>query len=257
MSPGRPSLSLSWLGHATVVLDFDGVRLLTDPLLRPNVGLLRRIGPLPDPDLWRDPDAVLISHLHHDHAEVASLRLVGGVPVLTGPANAVWVRRRVDAHCPDLGDDWYDVGHGVGVRLVRADHTARPMPHRPNDAHGHLVRDGSTTVWFAGDTSLYQEMADLPGLAGGRIDVALVPIGGWGPKLSPGHMGPVEAAEACGMVRPAAVLPIHHGTLHPPRMGGPWIHRALEEFREVLPRRCPDTTLLEVPAGGTVTWPEP
>jgi L-ascorbate metabolism protein UlaG (beta-lactamase superfamily) len=253
--PAPAALSISWLGHATVVLDFDGVRVLTDPLLRDNVGLLRRVGPLPEPDLWRDPDIVLISHLHHDHAEVSSLRLVPGVPVLTGAANAAWVRRRLGVECPDPGDDWYAVGHGVEVRLVRADHTARPMPHRPNDAHGHLVRDRSTAVWFAGDTSLYPEMADLPKLAGGAIDVALVPIGGWGPKLSPGHMGPAEAVEACAMVRPTAVLPIHHGTLHPPRMGGPWVHKALAEFRELLPATCPDVALLDVPPGGTVTWP--
>src|SRR5262245_42195434 len=102
--PGPAPLSISWLGHATAVLDFDGVRVLTDPLLRDNVGLLRRVGPLPDPDLWRDPDVVLISHLHHDHAEVSSLRLVPGVPVLTGAANAPWVRRRLGVECPDPGD---------------------------------------------------------------------------------------------------------------------------------------------------------
>jgi len=266
---------LTWLGHATVLIEMDGVRLLTDPLLGRHAGMLRRLGPRPDPRAWRDPDAVLISHLHLDHADLPSLRRVRAAPVLTGPANARWVTRRVGSPVADLADGaWTAVRRsvalgteaadgspatgGVEVRLVRADHGARPMPHRPNDSDGHLVRGEHGIVWFAGDTSLYDEMADLPTLAGGEIDVALLPIAGWGPRLSPGHMGPTEAVEACRRVRPRAVLPIHHGTLYPPGFaawGLAWVHRPLEQFREELAQRCPDTTLLDAPPGGSVSWP--
>ncbi len=85
-------LSIAWIGHSTVMLDLDGVRLLTDPLLRRHAWLLRRRFPAPAPDLWRDPDAVLISHLHHDHAELASLMMLPRVPVLTADENAGWLR---------------------------------------------------------------------------------------------------------------------------------------------------------------------
>ncbi|MGH3329989.1 MAG: MBL fold metallo-hydrolase, partial [Nocardioidaceae bacterium] len=61
-------LRLAWLGHSTVVIDMDGVRILTDPLLRRNAGLLRRRAAGPDPSHWTGSDAVLLSHLHHDHA---------------------------------------------------------------------------------------------------------------------------------------------------------------------------------------------
>ena len=91
--------------------------------------------------------------------------------------------------------EWESLGR-VDVRLVRADHHHRPMPHRPNDAHGHLVRGRSATVWVAGDTSLHPEMADLPRQAGRAGDVAVVPVWGWGPRLSAGHMHPGQAAEA-------------------------------------------------------------
>ncbi|MEO7982295.1 MAG: MBL fold metallo-hydrolase [Sporichthyaceae bacterium] len=86
-------MQLRWLGHSTVVLDLGGARLLTDPLLTPHVGLLRRRGPALDPESWRGTSAVLRSHLHHDHAHVRSLRRVGGVPVATGGSNVRWLRR--------------------------------------------------------------------------------------------------------------------------------------------------------------------
>jgi L-ascorbate metabolism protein UlaG (beta-lactamase superfamily) len=80
------------------------------------------------------------------------------------------------------------------------------MPHRPNDANGHLLRAPEGTIWVAGDTSLYDGIADLPTLAGRRVDLAVVPIGGWGSRLSGGHMGPQEAAQACAMVRARAAV---------------------------------------------------
>ena len=205
---------------------------------------------------------MLVSHLHHDHADLASLRLVRDAVVLTGPANARWVARRTGAVGPDLGDGgWHRVGGpvddsaGLDVRLVRADHGARPMPHRPNESHGHLLRAAGGVVWFAGDTSLHSEMEALPELAGRPIDLALVPIGGWGPRLSPGHLGPAEAVEACRRVRPRAVLPIHYGTLYPPGFaarGLAWLHRPLVDFRRLLAQDCPATRLLEASPGQSV-----
>src|SRR5512133_1348136 len=193
--------TLTWLGHSTVVLDIDGARVLTDPLLRRHAGLLRRQGPPPVPAAWQGPDVVLLSHLHHDHAEVTSLRLLGGVPLMSHPDNARWLRRHRLAPVLPLRDGWTPVAPGVEVRQVPAVHAHRPMPHRPNAANGHLVRGPSGTAWIAGDTELYPEMEALPGLAGGPIDVAVVPVWGWGPRLSGGHLSPQDAARAVAMAR--------------------------------------------------------
>ncbi|MCL2850241.1 MAG: MBL fold metallo-hydrolase, partial [Micrococcales bacterium] len=194
---------VTWLGHASVVLDLDGTRVLTDPLLRRHAGVLRRRGAAPAPHLWSAPDAVLISHLHHDHAETGSLRMVPGAPVVSAEANTSWLRDHQVSGAVGLGDDqWWTVpGSHVQVRLVPAVHGHRPMPHRPNAATGFVVRTPTTTVWFAGDTERYPQMADLAQMAGGPVDLALVPVGGWGPRLSGGHMDPVQAAQAvaaCG-----------------------------------------------------------
>lgn len=254
-----PGITLSWLGHATVVLDVDGVRLVADPLLRRHNGVLRRRGPQPQPEAWRDPDAVLLSHLHHDHAEVASLRMLGAAPVLTAVENATWVERHGLVGRGLAAGEWAPVGGGqVAVRLVPALHRSRPMPHRPNAAHGHLVRGQSGVVWVAGDTGLYPEMEELAALAGAPIDLAVVPIGGWGPRLSAGHMGPTEAAAACRTTGAHAAVPVHWRTLHVP--GGSdrprgWMDAPGPLFAEAVAREAPSCRAVVLDVGGSVTLP--
>ncbi|HEY0217288.1 MAG TPA: MBL fold metallo-hydrolase [Cellulomonas sp.] len=245
-----PGLRLRWLGHATVVLDLGGTRLLTDPLLRPHAGLLRRHGDAPRRADWTGAAAVLVSHLHHDHAEIGSLRLLGDVPVVTAPANARWLAGHGVPGAVGLAessdraegteDAWWSVpGTEVRVRAVAAVHGHRPMPHRPNAAQGFLVVAPGVRVWFAGDTAPYPEMRHLPDLAGGPIDLALLPVGGWGPRLSGGHMDPVQAAEVCAVVGVRRAVPIHWGTLHAPasrRLPPGWMDRAGPAFAAALGR---------------------
>lgn len=245
----------TWLGHASVLLDIGGVRILTDPLLRPRLGPLRRRHDLPLHRHVDDVDAVLLSHLHHDHADLPSLRRLGQVPVVTDPANLPWL----DKHRLGIGDAtsdaWHPLAPGVDVLLVRADHEARPMPHRPNGATGMLVRGGGVVVWFAGDTSLHPDMGQLPDLAGAPVDLALLPVGGWGPRLSPGHMGPREAAEAAVRSGARHVVPIHYGTLHPtgwPTSRLSWTTDPGHRFAADLAEVC-DATALVPEVGGAVT----
>ncbi|WP_353848672.1 MBL fold metallo-hydrolase [Cellulomonas sp.] len=227
-APGAAwEVTVRWLGHASVVLDLPvpdertsgtrRVRVLTDPLLRRHAGLLRRRGGAPRSEDWGDADAVLVSHLHHDHAELGSLELVPDVPVVTAPSNAHWLRHHgVRAVGVAEGAWWQVPGAPVWVRPVTAVHGHRPMPHRPNAAVGFLVVAPSARVWFAGDTAPFAQMAELTELAGGPIDLALVPAGGWGPRLSGGHMDPVQAAHAVEVVGASTAVPVHWGTLHAP-----------------------------------------
>ncbi|GAA3216181.1 MBL fold metallo-hydrolase [Oerskovia jenensis] len=271
-----PGWRVTWLGHSSVVLDVrtpgGHVRIVTDPLLRRHAGLLRRRGVRPA-EVWRGADAVLLSHLHHDHAELGSLRLLGDVPILTAPANARWLRSKglagVGLGAGPEHDDrplagpvpgrprvpppgpvreehgaWHDVGAHVRVHLTPAVHGHRPMPHRPNAAVGHLVQSDGRTVWAVGDTEAYPGMAHLPALAGGPIDVVLVPVAGWGPRLSGGHLGPVEAARVCASVGARVAIPVHWGTLHTP--GGQnlprgWMDHAGLAFAAAVRRWSPGT----------------
>jgi L-ascorbate metabolism protein UlaG (beta-lactamase superfamily) len=249
------AISITWLGHATVVLELGGARMVTDPLLRAHAGPLWRRQPAPPSRLWHAVDAVLLSHLHHDHADLPSLRMLGQVPILTSPRNAAWLRRRGLQGVPL--DDWAAVGEAgeVAVRSVPAVHHSRRMPHRPNDVQGHLVRSAAGAVWLAGDTSLYDGMRDLPSWAGvDRLDLAVVPIGGWGPRLSPGHMGPEEAAEACARTGARVAVPVHWGTFHVPPTGlfGDWMDRPADAFAEALQRTAPGCRLARLRPGENV-----
>lgn len=253
-------IDVTWLGHSTAVLDLDGVRLVADPLLRRHNGILRRRGGQPSRRAWAGADAVLLSHLHHDHAEVPSLKLFPGVPVLTAPGNATWVSGKGLDGRGLADEEWFPLGAGgqVEVRLVRAVHHSRPMPHRPNAANGHLVRGPSGIAWLAGDTDLYDEMSVLPRLAGGVIDVALVPVGGWGPRLSAGHMGPDQAAIACRLAAARCAVPVHWKTLHVPAgriLPRGWMDAAGPRFVEALAREAPDCRAVQLELGGSVSIP--
>ncbi|MGN8246374.1 MBL fold metallo-hydrolase [Cellulomonas soli] len=247
--PGGTAV-VRWLGHASTVLDLDGVRVLTDPLLREHAGLLRRRGAAPVREHWQDPDVVLVSHLHHDHAELGSLRQLGDAPVLSAPANAHWLRGHGVRGAVGVHDEhWWSPpsspgapGSALRVRVVPAVHGHRPMPHRPNSANGFLLDSPSLTVWFAGDTEPYASMASLPALLGRPIDLALVPVGGWGPRLSGGHMDPVQAAQVCASVGVRAAIPVHWGTLHAPasrRLPPGWMDRGGRAFAHAMTRLAP------------------
>ena len=261
MSDEHRTDGVTWLGHATCVIDLGGVRLVTDPLLGRHAGVLRRRDALaPEPGHWRGSAAALVSHLHHDHAHLASLRSVGAV-ALSAPANAHWLETHgVPAHHLGPQEWWSPAGAThVRVRTVPAVHGHRPMPHRPNATTGFVVVsevEGRTTrVWFAGDTEAFPEMAHLADLAGGPLDLALVPIGGWGPRLSGGHLDPVQAARVCRTVGAVRAVPIHWGTLHAPlgrNLPRGWMDRGGEAFVAALHREAPACEPVLLQPGGRI-----
>ena len=91
----RDDERLTWVGHATVLLELGGARLLTDPLLRTRLGHLRRHGARPDPKVTKDIDAILVSHVHLDHLDVRSLRSVVGGARVIAPQGAGRLLRRI------------------------------------------------------------------------------------------------------------------------------------------------------------------
>ncbi|HTX13214.1 MAG TPA: MBL fold metallo-hydrolase [Solirubrobacteraceae bacterium] len=205
-------LAITWLGHATVLIELDGHRIITDPVLRNRIGPLIRIGPRPQ--LLESVDCTLLSHLHADHADLPSLRTLSqSGPVLAPcPAHA-WLGdhgvRRVRELAP--GGE-VSVGH-VRISATVARHDPRRRPFGPRaDPIGYVIR-GSSSVYFAGDTDLFLDMAQLHG----SVDVALLPVWGWGPSVGAGHLDPQSAAAAVALIAPAVAIPIHWGTFALPR----------------------------------------
>ncbi len=203
---------ITWLGHATVLLELGGARMLTDPLLRDRVGHLRRQSPGPPSDAAEGIDAVLISHLHHDHLDVASLRrLPRAVTVLAPAGSGARLRRLGFARTAELRAGERAEVAGVDVLAAPAIHDGRRHPLAPHaEAIGFVVA-GAHRVYFAGDTDLFDAMAKMAG----TLDAALLPVWGWGPSLGPGHMDPETAARAVAILRPRIAVPIHWGPFFP------------------------------------------
>jgi L-ascorbate metabolism protein UlaG (beta-lactamase superfamily) len=204
---------VTYVGHATVLVEIDGVRLLTDPVLRRRVGPLRRHGPLPDRRALADVDAVLISHLHHDHADVPSLRrLSRATPVLAGPGAGELLEGLGFTAVRELAPGESGQVGAVRVAATEANHPAggRRLERRSRPVGFELI--GERRIYFAGDTDLFEGMEEI---GEGKLDLALLPIWGWGTSIGAGHLDPERAARAAALLSPRIVVPIHWGTLYP------------------------------------------
>ncbi len=202
---------INYIGHSTVHIEMDGVRLLTDPLLGKYVGHLRRQVPAPRRSLL-DVEVVLISHLHGDHLDLSSLRRVGSntrIIVPKGGGTFLKMRRFLQVEEIQSGDS-INVG-GVKILATHAVHEGKRMPWSPYiEPLGYII-DGTSEIYFAGDTDIFPEMVDI----GDDLEVALLPVWGWGPSLGKGHMDPDRAAEALTHLKPKKAVPIHWGTYCP------------------------------------------
>jgi len=208
---------LRFLGHATVLLDFDRLRVLTDPFLRDRLGPLQRHGQVPDPAGLDAVDVVVISHGHPDHFDPASLAALPGRPVVVVPRGlADVVRPWVQGEIVEVTAGDVVVVDGLTVRVVDARHWISPRAPRAEPV-GFILSDGPS-VYFAGDTGRFDGMRDLAG----AVDVALLPVWTWGPHLGPGHLGPRSAAEALRDIAPAFAVPVHWATLYPRRLHRIW-----------------------------------
>jgi L-ascorbate metabolism protein UlaG (beta-lactamase superfamily) len=203
---------VTYVGHATVLIELDGVRLLTDPVFRNGVAHLRRHGPAPGPETRARIDAVLLSHLHHDHADLPSLRALSGhTPLLVPRGAGEFLRRAGFSAVSELAVGESATVDGVRIAAVRAVHRGHRTLFGPRaDAVGYEVV-GSHRLYFAGDTDLFEGMKALAG----ELDVALLPVWGWGPSLGSGHLDPERGARAAALLAPRVAVPIHWGTFFP------------------------------------------
>jgi L-ascorbate metabolism protein UlaG (beta-lactamase superfamily) len=233
-----------------VRITLDGAQLLTDPVLRTRLLHLRRVVP-PARGEENGVDGVLISHAHWDHLDLPSLAKVGRrVPVVVPKGLGRYLRVRGFRKVIEVvAGDEVDLA-GVSVRATPAAHDGSRWPYVRAAALGFALA-GSSRVFFAGDTDLFPE---LDGLVP-DLDLALLPIWGWGPKLGRGeHLDPERAAEALTLLRPRIAVPIHWGTLAPIYVGDTaFLREPPESFRRAAAVRAPDVDVRVLQPGESLT----
>ena len=212
-APGEAA-RLTWIGHATFLVQLDGVSLLTDPMLVDKVaGVVPRNVP-PGIPLEKLPriDAALVSHSHYDHLELPSLKRLGA-PVHAGLGLGKLLRAE-GLSCTELG--WWQSARlgGVEITFVPAQHWSRRAFGDSNRTlwGGFVVKGSSATLYHAGDSGYFAGFGEIGRRF--RIDAALLPIGAYDPAwfMSPQHMDPAEALQAFQDLGAATFFAMHWGT---------------------------------------------
>jgi L-ascorbate metabolism protein UlaG (beta-lactamase superfamily) len=204
--------AVTYFGHSTLLLEVDGVRLLTDPLLRPQVTFLHRVVPAVDLSTLHNLDAVLISHLHYDHLDIPSLRkLEPGIRVIVPAGAKLILQKHGFENVEEIRANEQVEVRQLLIQAVPAEHVHSRGPFgQTADCLGYIIR-GSASCYFPGDTRLFPAMADFSR----DIDLALMPVWGWGYNKGKMHMSPKQAAQALQLIQPRIAVPIHWGTYAP------------------------------------------
>jgi len=209
--------TFAWLGHATVLANFFGTWILTDPALESRIGVGRgfaKLGPrrLIAPALTTRElprlDLLLLSHAHMDHTDLGTLRHIPRtVPVVVQPGNRDLVRRFRYVNELSWGKR-LDIG-GLDIESVEVKHWgARMITDRHRGYGGYLLRKRGRTVLFAGDTADTDVFEQLRREA---IDVAILPIGAYDPWIY-NHASPEQAWRMAEDMGARHLFPVHHAT---------------------------------------------
>lgn len=221
-TPGS-GLRTTWLGHSTVLIEIDGLRVLTDPVWGPRASPSalagpKRFQPIPVPLRAMPPlDLVIVSHDHYDHLDYPTIRELakGHVPFVT----SLGVGAHLEAwgvNCARITElDWWE-SHSLGGLTV----TAAPSQH----FSGRGLKDRNATLWssfvlksekhavfFSGDTGLTSEYELIRDRLG-PFDLVMLEVGAYHPAWGDIHLGPQNALKAHSLLGGGAFLPVHWGT---------------------------------------------
>ncbi|MFL6566225.1 MAG: MBL fold metallo-hydrolase [Burkholderiales bacterium] len=218
--------SVTWIGHATVLVRVGGLSVLTDPQFSERASPLSFAGPRrvvpPAPGLNELPhiDAVVISHNHYDHLDLDSVKKLaaqsGGSPRFFVPLGLKdWFTRRGIEDAIELGW-WQSVTfNGIEVHFVPVQHWSKRTLTDENRTlwGGWVLRHPELSFFFAGDAGYSKDFADIGARFGG-FDLAAFPIGAYEPRwfMKIMHMDPAEAVQAHKDVNARRSLAIHWGT---------------------------------------------
>jgi L-ascorbate metabolism protein UlaG (beta-lactamase superfamily) len=210
---------INYIGHATVLIDIGHIRVLTDPVLRDRVFFLQRHGHNPAQDLLADnpPDIVLLSHLHYDHADLPSLRRLPATTTVIAPrGSGKYLQRWAGVQVHEVVEGDTVQAADVEISVLPADHGWGVSIPRPMTTCLSYVMRNQLSVYFAGDTDLFEGMYEVG--SNFDLDMALLPVWGYSHRVGTGHLTPLTAAQALTRLQARIAVPIHWGSL---RIMGP------------------------------------
>jgi len=219
-------VKVTYVGHATLLLEIGGVRLLTDPNFDPKLGgFLPRVCPPGIPlDCLPALDALLVTHAHADHLSFDSLdALPRDIPLYAPPVVARWLRRRGYTSAEELAPGNSALIGDVTIHTALATHRGNRygLDRWRSAANMYLLDTGSESCFFAGDTALTPETHHLVQTTvvdkGRQLDVALLPIGyapKWKPGFRRGHLTHEDALVLFERLGGRVLVPYHWGTFH-------------------------------------------
>lgn len=218
-------LRLTFINHATTLIQMDGVNILTDPIWSERCSPVSFAGPKRHrpPGIRFDDlpkiDVVLISHNHYDHLDLPTLRSLRDrhkPRIITHLGNGALLRRHDIDEVEEL-DWWQPANASVRISSVPAQHfSSRGISDRNANLWGGFVISGTSgNVYFAGDTGWGNHFADIAARVG-EIRLALLPIGAYLPRwfMRPAHISPAEAVDAHLALKAKTSVPMHYGTFN-------------------------------------------
>jgi L-ascorbate metabolism protein UlaG (beta-lactamase superfamily) len=224
LSENRFETTITWIGHSTFFLQYEGMNIITDPIWARRLGFEKRLGQ-PGIPLSEVPpiDLILISHSHYDHLHIASIRkLYRAGTTLVVPVGLKRKMLRKGFHnCVEM-EWWQEIKLGkIKLSFVPTQHWTRRTPWDTNTSHwgGYILepadsgnQKSSPNLYFAGDSGYFPGFKEIGNRY--KIDIALMPIGAYEPEwfMTSQHVNPEEAIQAFLDVGAETMIPMHYGT---------------------------------------------
>jgi len=246
---------VAWIGHATVLINFFGIKVLTDPVLFPRIGIRLpgfTIGPkrltAPALEFHELPriDIILLSHAHFDHFDLRTLRCFDeNTSVITAPETRDLLRWTRLRHITELR--WSETkslktaSGDIAISAFQVKHWgARKQRDIYRGYNGYLLERNGRRILFAGDTALTSTFAELP--RHGRIDLAIMSIGAYNPWIG-SHCTPEQAIEMANAAGAQFIMPVHHQTF---RLSFEPLREPIERFESALKQTPERIALREI-----------
>jgi L-ascorbate metabolism protein UlaG (beta-lactamase superfamily) len=224
------AITAAWIGHSTVLINFYGTTIITDPVFSNRIGFnilgMTSIGPkrLVEPALRIEElppiDLILLSHAHMDHLDLPSLEQFNrDIPIVISKNNVDIIDglSTKEVHELDWGEKIFV--RGVEIEAVQAKHFGWRMPWEGDRSRGnwygrsynaYLLRKNNKYIFFAGDTSI-QEFFKAIGERGISVELAMMPIGAYDPWIQ-NHCNPEQAVAMADQIGAKHIFPMHWGT---------------------------------------------